>query len=60
MDGEGRDLHDVADVEQVHPLALVQVPQQHLHVYVRSQFLLAPAAPKFFYFALHPFRWFAL
>lgn len=33
LHGEGRDLHDVADVQAVDPLLLVQVAQQVLHVH---------------------------
>lgn len=32
MDGQRRYLHDVADVEQVEPFALVQIAQEDLHV----------------------------
>ena len=32
MDSQRRDLHNVSNVEQVKPFALVQVAQEHLHV----------------------------
>ena len=39
VDGQWRDLHDVADVEQVQPLTLIQVAEEHLHVdYVLQAF----------------------
>ena len=43
MDCQRRDLHYVANVEKVKPLALVQVTQEHFHVHgflQASQFLL--------------------
>jgi hypothetical protein len=35
MHSHGRDLHDVADVEQVEPLGLIEVPEDCLHVQPR-------------------------
>ena len=32
MDGKWRDLHNVPNVQQVKPLALVEIPEQDLHV----------------------------
>ena len=32
MDCQWRDLHDITDIEQVEPLALIQVAQEHLHI----------------------------
>lgn len=32
MDRKRRDLHDVANVEEVEPLALVQIAEQYLHI----------------------------
>lgn len=33
VDGQRGDLHDVPDVEQVHPLALIQVSEEDAHIY---------------------------
>ena len=39
VDSQRRDLHDVADIEQVQPLTLIQVAEEHLHVdYVLQAF----------------------
>ena len=48
MDRQRRDLHDIANIEQVQPLALVEVSKENFHVdrfFNTSQFASASALP---------------